>query len=75
MPENMPPVFMWLCADDNLVPNANSLRLAAQLDKMNIPYELHVFREGTHGIGLAEGLDCAAWFDLSVSFINRVAKG
>ena len=75
VPENMPPVFMWLCADDNLVPNANSLRLAAQLDKMNIPYELHVFREGTHGIGLAEGLDCAAWFDLSVSFINRVAKG
>lgn len=74
VPEDMGPVFIWLCADDNLVPNANSLRLAAQCDALGIPYELHVFQQGGHGIGLAEGMEASAWYDLAVSFIQRLAQ-
>lgn len=73
LPDDMGPVFIWLCADDDLVPNANSLRLAAACDEKGIPYELHVFQSGGHGIGLAEGIDTSSWFDLSVDFINRLA--
>ena len=73
LPENMVPTFIWLCADDPLVPNANSLRLAAKLDEMKVPYEVHLFQEGGHGVGLAEGTPCSAWYDFSVAFIQRLA--
>ena len=73
IPDNMVPTFIWLCADDPLVPNANSLILAEKLAEKKIPYEVHVFQAGGHGSGLSEGTPCEPWFDLSVAFIQRLA--
>ena len=64
-----PPSFLWHTAADAGVPVENSLLFARALGRHGVPFELHVFPEGRHGLGLAlddprvrewTGL-CAAW--------------
>lgn len=50
-----PPAFIWHTADDGSVPVENSINLAAALSKASVPFELHVFPDGQHGLGLACG--------------------
>lgn len=53
---DMPPVFIWHTANDAVVPVQNSIQLAAALAAHSVPFELHVFPYGTHGVGLGEGV-------------------
>lgn len=46
----MPPVFLWHTADDPGVPVQNSLLFAAALAQKGIPFELHAFETGHHGL-------------------------
>ena len=48
-----PPVFLWTTADDNVVHVENTLMYASALKAKNIPFELHVFPTGPHGLSLA----------------------
>ena len=48
-----PPAFIWHTADDAAVPVENSLSLAAAYSRCGVPFELHVFPHGRHGLGLA----------------------
>ena len=48
-----PPAFMWHTAADQAVPVWNSLNLAKALSAAGVPFELHIFPEGQHGLGLA----------------------
>lgn len=48
-----PPFFIWTTATDPLISPLNSLHMASRLAENNIPYEIHVFGEGTHGLSLA----------------------
>ncbi|MBQ8884840.1 MAG: alpha/beta hydrolase [Clostridia bacterium] len=48
------PAFIWTMATDNLVPSANSLRFALALAGHGVPYELHVYPRGEHGISTGE---------------------
>ncbi len=48
-----PPTFLWHTADDGAVPVENSLSHAAALARHGVPFELHVFPHGRHGLGLA----------------------
>ncbi len=48
-----PPTFLWHTADDAGVPVANSLLFASSLARHKVPHELHIYRSGRHGIGLA----------------------
>ncbi|WEV44313.1 alpha/beta hydrolase [Lactobacillus sp. ESL0684] len=48
-----PPFFIWTTATDQLVSAVHSLNLASALAEANIPYEIHVFGEGEHGLSLA----------------------
>ncbi len=50
---DMPPVFIWHTADDNQVPSGHSLLFAHALARHGIPYELHIFPRGGHGLALA----------------------
>lgn len=50
-----PPTFLWHTSDDGGVPVENSLLFAAALRKHKIPFALHVFPHGPHGVGLADG--------------------
>jgi acetyl esterase/lipase len=67
-----PPTFLWSTADDAAVKVENSLLFALALRKNNVPFELHVYPHGRHGLGLGAPLDkpqerhpwvkeCARW--------------
>ena len=60
-----PPTFLWHTAEDGAVPVENSLMFAAALHKAGVPFEVHVYQKGNHGIGLANGHawthECLSW--------------
>ncbi len=47
---NTPPTFLWTTAQDGVVPSQNSLLFALALANNKIPYELHVYPCGEHGL-------------------------
>ena len=51
--EQTVPCFIWHTAEDAVVPVIHSLMLAEKLAEYRIPYELHVFPRGYHGLGLS----------------------
>lgn len=53
--ENTPPTFLFHTVTDNAVPVENSLLMASALSRYKIPFELHTFSAGGHGVGLANG--------------------
>ncbi len=87
---NMKPVFMMHTADDTSVPVENSLVLSEALNDLDIPFELHIYPKGRHGLSLAtkdtsfddmnpqifetEYKDVAGWFDLALAFMKRSIK-
>lgn len=52
--DDTPPAFMWHTANDPSVPVENSMLYAMALSEHNVPYELHIYPDGIHGLGLAE---------------------
>jgi len=48
-----PPTFLWHTVEDQSVPVENSLLFAQALRKHNVPFELHVYPNGRHGLSLA----------------------
>lgn len=66
-----PPAFLWHTADDAVVPVANSLCFAEALNEHRIPFELHIYPHGAHGLGLAPAAPhVATWMDLSVAWLR-----
>lgn len=63
--ENMPPVYLWATAGDKLVPVQHSLMMAQALAEQNIPFEMHIFEEGPHGLALATQASAEAWSQTS----------
>lgn len=49
-----PPAFLWHTANDPGVLVENSLLFASALSKNKVSFELHIFPEGPHGLGLAQ---------------------
>ena len=49
-----PPTFCFHTEDDAGVLVENSLLFAAALRRAKVPYELHVYEKGRHGVGLAQ---------------------
>lgn len=76
-----PPTFMWHTANDGLVYVENSLKFATELTKNHIPYDLHIFESGVHGLSLCDETTaseeahinphCAVWFDIAVSWLKK----
>jgi acetyl esterase/lipase len=52
--ERTPPTFFFHTEDDKGVPVENSLMFAAALRREKVPYELHIYETGRHGVGLAQ---------------------
>ena len=52
--KDTPPCFVWHTAEDKAVPVENSLQFVAALQKNGVPFDLHVYQKGRHGIGLAD---------------------
>lgn len=51
--QKTPPIFLFHTAEDGAVPVENSLMMAQKLAAHQIPFELHVYENGRHGVGLA----------------------
>lgn len=51
--DKTPPCFLWHTQDDPAVPVENSLLFASKLRAHGVPFELHVYPSGVHGLSLA----------------------
>lgn len=67
-----PPAFLFHTADDPIVRVENSLLFAGALARHDVPFALHVYPSGPHGLGLGNVIspggeyhpwtvECAAW--------------
>jgi dipeptidyl aminopeptidase/acylaminoacyl peptidase len=69
--DQTPPAFLWHTSDDDCVPVQNSLLFAAALAAHHVPFELHVYPHGAHGLSLC---DERTWAD-NPWYINPVTAG
>ena len=79
--KDTPPTFLWATAADELVPVQHSLLMAKALADAQIPFELHVFEEGPHGMALADQAsaearsqcreDAAGWVALADKWLRK----
>jgi acetyl esterase/lipase len=49
---NTPPCFIWQTFEDKTVSVENSLMFAEALRKNHVPFDLHIYQKGKHGLGL-----------------------
>lgn len=71
---SMPPTFLWATSEDGLVNVRHTLHMAEALSKAGVPFEVHIFEKGGHGLALADqttsnqphemNADAAKWIDL-----------
>jgi len=83
--EKTPPAFIWHTAEDKAVPVENSLMFASALHKYKIPFELHIYPYGSHGLSLAnketdsgnlgEYPHVSGWIKLCVEWLDGVFSG
>ncbi|MBB3109556.1 acetyl esterase/lipase [Paenibacillus phyllosphaerae] len=67
-----PPAFLWHTADDGPVPVENSINFAMALRKAGVAFDLHVYEQGRHGLGLAEeDPHVASWSEVCGLWLNR----
>ena len=70
--EQTPKVFLWHTSDDQAVNVKNSLVFGEYLRDCKIPFEMHIYPHGRHGLGLALGTDdVSGWASLAADWIKR----
>ncbi len=77
-----PPCFLWHTADDPAVPVENSLLFASALRRARVPFDLHVYQHGPHGLGLpshnpkapAWDVACLTWLQERGFLAAAIAK-
>lgn len=70
--ESMPPVFIWHCKGDTIVPYENSQIFADAMEEAGVQCELHLYDGGEHGLALSEGESAEGWFDLCVDWMKKL---
>ena len=53
------PTFIWHTYDDELIPAEQATAYATALSKHAIPFEMHIFEKGIHGLSLATAATAA----------------
>lgn len=67
-----PPAFLWHTVNDGGVPVWNSILMAESLHRAGVSYEMHLYPDGPHGVGLAKDRPhIATWVSLSVAWIKE----
>jgi len=51
---NTPPCFLWTTFEDKTVPMENTMMFAEALRKNHVPFDLHIYEKGGHGMGLKD---------------------
>ena len=81
--ETTPPAFIWHTFNDQIVPVQNALLMASAMSTAKVPYELHLFPNGPHGLALcneqtAKGSEkmlnphCECWVDLAIKWAKEL---
>lgn len=71
-----PPAFLFHTADDAGVPVQNSLMVAEAYTRHKIPFALHVYPKGKHGVGMAaDNPELRSWTNLLVTWLADWAGG
>ena len=66
------PAFIWHTSSDMTVLVENSLRFATELSRNKIPFEIHTFFEGAHGLGLAQDYEnIGLWTKLCEKWMKK----
>ena len=69
--EDTPEAFIWHTATDSVVDVTNSLLYAQALREEDIPFEMHIYPMGEHGLGLAENEEYVAkWSDNLMAWLK-----
>jgi acetyl esterase/lipase len=50
--KDTPPCFLWHTMEDKVVPVENSLLFAEAMRRVGVPFSLHIYEKGPHGLGL-----------------------
>lgn len=70
--EKTPPCFIWHTAEDDIVPVEHALKFAIGLKEKSVPFEMHIFPKGPHGLGLAKFYkDVSEWTRYSVEWMQN----
>lgn len=79
--DHTPPMFLWSTSEDRLVPVGHTTRMATALADKGIPFEVHIFEEGPHGLSLANqatshkkeliNADAEKWIDLAEKWLLK----
>jgi len=66
-----PPTFLFHTDADTAVPAENSVLYYLALRRHKVPAELHIFRTGRHGVGLAGNIpELSSWSALLIQWMN-----
>lgn len=80
--EKTPPLFIWHTADDGCVDSMQALRMGVAAKNKGVPFELHIFAEGEHGLSTCDetvynrnytphmSTSAGEWLPLSISFLR-----
>jgi dipeptidyl aminopeptidase/acylaminoacyl peptidase len=67
-----PLAFLWMTANDAKVPVQHNLLFAAALAEHKVPFEMHIFEEGLHGLGIAKDHPSVGqWTELCRVWLKR----
>lgn len=79
--KDMPSVFLWSTSEDETVPVQQSTSMATALAEQGIPFELHIFEKGPHGMSLGThasvpdksyiNASAAKWISLCHTWLDR----
>ena len=53
-----PPTFIWSTFEDAAVPCESTLRFASALRKCGVPFEMHIYEKGGHGMATGDRVTC-----------------
>lgn len=81
--KNTPPTFLMHTTEDSTVPSMDSLKFALALEENSIPYEMHIFQKGGHGLSLGNILtdngtkNCinynfSKWIELCLNWLKEI---
>lgn len=85
--KHMPPLFIWHNRYDKFVPPVNPIMIAAKMLELDLPFELHLFQGGQHGMSVCNSLNAykgewqkeceenpnvGMWVPLCAGWINKL---
>ena len=74
--DTTPPAFIWHTFNDGIVPVQNALLMAEAMTEAGVPFELHLYPDGPHGLALCTeqtcmlNPHCESWVKLAIRWVE-----